>query len=162
MKRFEKEYTLGFIKCGTKILLLNRNKPGWMGCWNGIGGSVEEGETFLEGMIREMFEETEITKYKSIEYKGYTSWDYLNDDIVLSARAHIYLIEVEQLSFDDVKLINEGILQWKEINWIKHPYNKGIAKNVLPYIEKVLECDKKYIYHQKLNDYNDVEITELK
>lgn len=31
-------FTNCFIKKGDRILLLNRNKPSWMGMWNGVGG----------------------------------------------------------------------------------------------------------------------------
>lgn len=35
------QYTLCFIERGDAILLLNRQKAPWMGCWNGVGGKIE-------------------------------------------------------------------------------------------------------------------------
>ena len=52
------KYTLVFIKCEDEILLINREKPSWMGRWNGIGGRIEDGETPDECAKRELFEET--------------------------------------------------------------------------------------------------------
>lgn len=39
------EFTVCYIKQDTKILLLNREYPAWMGCWNGVGGKLEAGES---------------------------------------------------------------------------------------------------------------------
>lgn len=48
-REFDISYTLGFIRCedNNKILLLNRNKPPWMGLYNGIGGKIQPNETPL-------------------------------------------------------------------------------------------------------------------
>ena len=37
--------TLCFVKKGNKILMINRNKPPFMGMWNAVGGHIEKGET---------------------------------------------------------------------------------------------------------------------
>lgn len=52
------KYTICFIKRADNILLLNREKPGWMGSWNGVGGKIETGETPIECILREIYEET--------------------------------------------------------------------------------------------------------
>lgn len=49
--------------------MLNRHKPVWMGIWNGVGGKIEMGETPLEGVLREVEEETGL-QIEQIEYKG--------------------------------------------------------------------------------------------
>ena len=50
--------TLCFVKKEDKILMINRNKPPFMGMWNALGGHLEEGETLEECAIRETEEET--------------------------------------------------------------------------------------------------------
>lgn|SRR5678816_2397713 len=41
------------------VLLCRKNTPEWQkGLWNGIGGKVEEGETYLQAMARECKEES--------------------------------------------------------------------------------------------------------
>lgn len=43
------------------VLLIKKNRPTWQaGNYNGIGGKIEEGETPLVAMIREMKEETDL------------------------------------------------------------------------------------------------------
>lgn len=57
------EYTICFLKQGDKILLLNREKPQWMGAWNGVGGKIEQGETPLVSALREIKEETGLARH---------------------------------------------------------------------------------------------------
>jgi hypothetical protein len=52
------KYNICFVKRGDEILLLNREKASWMGCWNGIGGKLEPMETPREAMIRFMLNDT--------------------------------------------------------------------------------------------------------
>ena len=52
--------TLCFVKKEDKILMINRNKPPFMGMWNALGGHLEEGEELSECVKRELLEETGI------------------------------------------------------------------------------------------------------
>ena len=54
------KYTLGFIKRNNCILMVNRQKSPWKGSWNGVGGKLNENESPLECIIREIKEETDI------------------------------------------------------------------------------------------------------
>lgn len=54
-------YVLGFLFTEDRknVVLIRKTKPEWQaGRYNGVGGKVEEGETFKEAMIREFREET--------------------------------------------------------------------------------------------------------
>lgn len=54
-------YVLGFAfsENGAQVLLLQKARPAWARSkWNGIGGHVEVGETFLQAMVREFEEES--------------------------------------------------------------------------------------------------------
>ncbi len=58
-----KKYCLGFVFNDeeSRVLLLRKEKPEWQkGFLNGIGGHVEEGETFYDAMIREGIEEAKL------------------------------------------------------------------------------------------------------
>lgn len=55
------KYTVGFLfnLDATQVALIQKLKHAWqMGKLNGIGGKVEDGENFLDCMIREFKEET--------------------------------------------------------------------------------------------------------
>jgi 8-oxo-dGTP diphosphatase len=49
---------------------------------------------------------------------------------------------------------NEGILDWKSIDWILHPDNQGIASNIPPCLEKILYDPGCYNHHFVYQDGN--------
>lgn len=59
-----KLYCLGFVFNGDQsevVLLKKRSSDSFNpDCWNGVGGKVEAGETSLQAMCRETFEETSL------------------------------------------------------------------------------------------------------
>ena len=64
-----KTYVCGFLisKLYDRILMVEKKKPDFQrGKYNGIGGSVEQGEVLLHAMCREFSEETGLI--------GYTDW----------------------------------------------------------------------------------------
>ncbi len=55
------DYVLGFMHQGPRVALIRKNKPLWQkGRLNGIGGKIENGETPLEAMSREFYEEAGV------------------------------------------------------------------------------------------------------
>lgn len=63
-----KKYSLGFAfdAAGKRVVLIQKNRPAWQrGLLNGVGGHVEEGESFHACMAREFQEETGIETYES-------------------------------------------------------------------------------------------------
>lgn len=58
-----KDYVLGIVFDPAKVhtVIINKRRPKeHFGLWNAIGGAVEEGETLLEAMVREFYEETGV------------------------------------------------------------------------------------------------------
>lgn len=139
------KYTLCLIKQGSKILLLNREKPSWMGCWNGIGGKIESHEQPRASMLRELEEETGIL-YCDLYFKGLITWSY--EDGSDFGGLYLYLAELPvEIEYITPKKTDEGILDWKEIDWILDPKNQGIAHNIPPCLEKVVYDEKCYHHH---------------
>jgi len=139
-------YTLGFVKRGDEILLLNRNKKPWKGAWNGIGGKIQPGETPLEGMIREMIEETGIAEAAiRICDKGILTWSNFD---ALGLGLYLFLIEVDpDYVYETPIKTREGILDWKPIAWINDNENEGIAKNIPRFLPTLLDKPERYHYH---------------
>jgi 8-oxo-dGTP diphosphatase len=134
-------FTICFIKRGNEILLLNREKPAWMGIWNGIGGKLGSDEDPEQGVIREVYEETGI-QLEKVSYKGVVTWTV---DQEHTGGMYLYLAELpEDFSYETPRKTPEGILDWKEISWILHPKNVGVASNIPMFLNKVLEEDKIY------------------
>ena len=61
-------FTNGFIFSPdlTRVLLIHKNRPDWMkGKLNGIGGKLEDGESMLQCIVREIHEETGLDTAES-------------------------------------------------------------------------------------------------
>jgi 8-oxo-dGTP diphosphatase len=136
-----KQFTICFIKQGTKILLLNRESPSWMGVWNGVGGKLGEVESARESIIREIYEETGISIINPI-FKGITFW-FVDSGCV--GGMYLYLVElpIEDTYHTPIKTF-EGILDWKEYDWIMNPKNMGIASDIPKSLNHILFDDAIY------------------
>ncbi|WP_214837841.1 MULTISPECIES: 8-oxo-dGTP diphosphatase [unclassified Exiguobacterium] len=127
-------YTLCLLKSENEVLLLNREKPPAMGLWNGVGGKIESGETVEASVCREVFEETGY-KIEHPLYKG---------EIILHGEQqvgmHLFVVEVtKHEAADKVQRTREGILEWKQIDWVLHPDNMGIISNLKQYLQPMLD-----------------------
>lgn len=146
----EKKYTLGFVRLGNEILLLNKEKGWWMGTWNGVGGKVEKGETPSQGMIREIFEETGIRITEAdLEFGGVVTWEAPGD----LGGMYIYIanIKPEQRIQTPTRINYEGVLDWKPIEWILSKKNMGIPTNIPYFLPSMIE-KKTRSYHCVYND----------
>lgn len=127
------KYTICFIKMGSKLLMLNRNKRPTMGLWNGVGGKIENTESPKDSIIREIYEETGL-QIDNVIYKGVVSWD----DEATDGGMYAFLAEIQDFpNYKTPKVTDEGILEWKEISWIINPDNRGVPAHVphfLPYL----------------------------
>jgi 8-oxo-dGTP diphosphatase len=129
------KFTICFIKQADKILLLNRENPSWMGMWNGVGGKLEANETPRESIIREIKEETGIA-VEHIHFKGLVTWSV---DRKRVGGMYTYLVELPlNYQYECPLKSDEGILDWKEIRWILHSENRGVAYYIPRSLEKIL------------------------
>lgn len=84
-----KEYCLGFAfptieLSREEVVLIRKNKPAFQkDRLNGVGGSVEKGETGLEAMVREFQEETSVT---TREFE----WQHVCTFIIEDCHIHVF------------------------------------------------------------------------
>lgn len=137
-------YNICFVKRENYILMLNRNFKPWMGCWNGVGGKIEVNETAKESVVREIYEETGITEYE-LQFKGLITWSIDGNQY---GGMFLYIANVaNEFTYETPIRTNEGILDWKPIEWIKDPYNMGVAANVPISIEMIVNDYDCYEHH---------------
>lgn len=150
-------YNICFIRRGDQILLLNRQKSSWMGAWNGIGGKIEQGESPVESVRREVLEETGLfLQPDKFECKGLVTW--LGDDRKLGG---MYLYKAcldKSVTYETPLKTREGILDWKDITWILHPENRGVAVNIPEYLPYLLEEKGCFIHHCNFRGYQLVNV----
>ena len=145
-------YTLAFIKQGNKILMINRNKQPWQGMWNGVGGKINQNETPLECVVREIYEETNLKFNKDeVIYKGKVTWNnafYPNGKgIDYNEGLYLYFVNLnEDILYETPILTDEGILAWKDISFLKDKDNLGIAYNIPYFIDNLLNNQNEYEY----------------
>ena len=133
------KYTICFIKRGNDILMLNRKSAPEMGVWNGVGGKLEPGEPPLEGVLREVYEETGIELETATE-KGTVTWQADEQD---NGGMYAYLAEVpENFTYVTPKATDEGILDWKPLDWLLHSENQGVAEHVKRFLPIMLRDDR--------------------
>ncbi|WP_085520640.1 NUDIX hydrolase [Tuberibacillus sp. Marseille-P3662] len=144
------KYNLCFIRQDTKILLLNREFSPWLGRWNGVGGKLEKDERPRESMIREIHEETQINP-SCLYFKGLITWT--NSEGGEFGGLYLYLADIPENDVYQTPIkTDEGILDWKDIDWILHPENDGIASNISRCLEKVLYDDHCFNHHSTFNN----------
>ncbi|GEN89773.1 NUDIX hydrolase [Oceanobacillus sojae] len=128
------KYTICFIKDKNKLLLLNREKNPNIGMWNGVGGKIEQNETPLECVLREVYEETGITLL-DVESGGKVVWKSNRGD----SGMYVFIADLPSgTSYNTPFKVEEGILDWKDIDWILDPLNSGIVGNLREYLPKLI------------------------
>ncbi|MPQ21225.1 NUDIX hydrolase [Carnobacterium divergens] len=149
-------YTLCFLKQGTKVLLLNRQKNPWMGRWTGVGGKIEVGEAPLNSAIREIKEETTID-VSELFYGGQLLWTV---DHEITGGLHLFLTELPEKEYFSTPIATrEGILDFKEIDWILDSKNQGMPDNI-PFVLKDLLLnpqENRYMCYFENNQFLKVE-----
>ncbi|PGO22460.1 DNA mismatch repair protein MutT [Bacillus cereus] len=158
------KYTICFIRKGDNILLLNRNKKPTMGMWHGVEGKIEEYETPYEGVIRETLEETGI-ELPSVTYKGNVMFQ-VKDEPLGSEGMYVFLADLpDGVHIDTPVSTDEGILEWKSIDWILDDDNRGVVSNLQRYLPELLNEDDnlEHIFtydNRNIIDYTTTLLTE--
>lgn len=139
------KYNLCYIKQQDRVLLLNRNKAGWMGRWNGVGGKLEPGENPLESMRRETLEETGLETLDFV-FKGLKTWSTSGGTNF--GGLYLYIAELpDDLIYPTPQSTDEGILDWKTIEWTLHPENLGVPDNLPTSMQLAFTDTRCFDYH---------------
>ena len=152
-------YTLVFINIASKIVMINRNKAPWMGMWNGLGGKIQEDETPLQSIQREIQEELgiHISKHDILD-RGVLTWNAFEAH---GHGIHLFYVELDQLNHAFPIQMDEGIIDLKQIDWILHPNNKGVAPNIKYFLPQLISSKIHVHCHFENEQLKDVSVQPL-
>lgn len=103
-----------------KVLILKRGEsaPWCPNLWSLAGGMVDEGETPLEAILREVYEETKINPNDVAYMKDYNNWhvftgttDYKQTDLEMENQQLDWVYKEELDDYDFVPDAKEAILE---------------------------------------------------
>ncbi|MBP0724374.1 8-oxo-dGTP diphosphatase [Bacillus sp. RG28] len=139
------KYTLAFIKRNNELLMLNRIKAPTMGIWNGVGGKIEKDELPIQSIQREIEEETGIkVKLEDIKEKGLVTW---KDEKGTIGGMYLFLATIDaNLSYNTPLQTEEGILDWKKIEWVLSKENRGVGELIPIFLHKVIHENESFHY----------------
>ena len=131
--------------------MLNRTSPEWMGAWNGVGGKIEGTETPLECVLREVQEETGLPlRGHDVQYKGTATWYNVEGGSV--GGMYIFRAQLsDTVVYSTPVKTDEGILDWKDLSWLVHPKNRGVA-DLKYYLHTVIEEEQQHDYRFTYDD----------
>lgn len=120
----EKDYTLIFVLdyFNQKVLLGKKKRGFGSDKWNGFGGKIEQGETPLDSIVRELQEESNLNlshNKESISNVGYIK--FFMNHMKLIMNVHIYTVTIHK--FQDMSKVND-------IEYIRTLNEEEIEKNL--------------------------------
>lgn len=154
-------YTIFFCIVGTKVLLVKRKKEPYRNQWNGLGGKIEDGESPEESVKRELAEETGLEVGQArMRYSGIITWDVGVITKKAGMYAFIFFFPTEVL-FKQSRT-REGLLEWKELDWIIQNDSQEIAENIKFFLPEMIQTTKPMHYHcEYFNKENKDELTRF-
>lgn len=142
-------YTICFCIQDDKILMLYRNRKPNQYKWNGLGGKIEANETPLDCIQREVMEEAELDLNCSLytKYGGVVTWNTMRELENSYKGMHVFIAEFPTGCVRWVrKEVGEGILEWKDINWVCDENNGDVVDNIPFFVSSMIWTATPYLY----------------
>jgi len=138
--------TLCEIIQNDRLLLKKANRGISRGKWNGLGGKIEENETEIDNVIREVKEESGLT-IKNPKKHGVITFYQGNKDKIFAV---VDIFSVNDFE-GDIKSSDEGELKWFDFKSI--PYKEMWPDDIfwLPLVLSGKKFDAEFIFDDKMD-----------
>jgi 8-oxo-dGTP diphosphatase len=154
------QYTICFCRYSELVLMLYRNRTPNQFNWNGLGGKLQENETPLACVQREVLEEANIDLHMAhrLRFTGIVTWDL--DSTSASSGMYAFVADFQQASvtWEGDREVAEGLLCWKPLKWVCDSNNTAVVSNIPRFLPHMLSQDIPLEYHCK---YRDRHLAEL-
>ncbi len=131
-------FSLCFLKHQDDILMLHRKFPPNKGLWNGVGGHIEQGETPVQAVIREVSEETGF-KITEPLFVGLLTWKGFTTP---PGGIAIFTAQAPHRQFSNN---HEGALAWKPALWVCR--SPEVVDNIHVFLPRILADETPLHYH---------------
>lgn len=145
-----------FLTRGNSILLLKgaNDKRLWAGLYNGIGGHIEQGESIIAAVNRELREETGLIS-QHIWLCGFITINtQTNPGVVI-------FVYKGELTGGNLISSNEGLLKWVEQSQLIHLPLVGDLPTLLPKIIDMKQGDFPFYAHSSYNELGKIVVSFL-
>ncbi len=142
-----KEYTLGFLFKGEKIILAKKKRKFGVGKWNGYGGRIEEGENLEECLIRETEEECKIKlDIENCKKLGLVDFHFENQD---QKNQKVYIYRIDKFEGEPKETDEMGKPEEFDVNEI--PYHEMIIGDdkFIPFVVENKKFEGKVYFDEK-------------
>jgi 8-oxo-dGTP diphosphatase len=142
-------YTLCFCIQGGKVLMIYRNRPPNKDLWNGIGGKLELGEKPEVAVFREVKEEAEIDLHDAfkLQYGGVVYWEISKESFNSNRGIYTYVAYFKENTITwKKKEIGEGVIEWKNLDWLCDVNNTEVVDNMPQFLPHMLKSTEPHEY----------------
>jgi 8-oxo-dGTP diphosphatase len=145
-----------FLTRGNDVLLLKgaKDKRLWAGLYNGIGGHIEQGESIIAAVNRELYEETGQIP-QNLWLCGIITIDTQTNPGVL-----IFVFKGESTGGNPISS-NEGLLEWVEQSRLVRLPLVGDLPTLLPKIIAMKQGDFPFFAHSSYNEIGKIVVSFL-
>jgi 8-oxo-dGTP diphosphatase len=139
--------TLCFVVKKQKILLIHKKRGFGEGYWNGPGGKVQAGETYVECVTRELQEEVGITPLNPVN-RGILEFYFGNGKTNADWVVHVFIANKYE---GEIKESDEARPQWFDIGDIPYESMWEDDKFWLPEVLNGKDIKGKFLFSEDMS-----------
>lgn len=104
-------------------------------------GSLRQAKTPWRNIHREMMEETEVDllQVQEVRFAGLVTWTVLDTHVPSSSGMYAFLAHLApDFLISPDRLTPEGLLSWKELDWVCDRSNPAVVDNIAHFLPQML------------------------
>ncbi|WP_350062602.1 NUDIX domain-containing protein [Parvibaculum sp.] len=123
-----------------ELLMVQRTKAPFEGCWNFIGGKIEAGESPSSAAIRELNEEAgrATTLRRRVQFRGIALWPIAGMQFhYLGMYLFLYRCKTNEAETRQLAMLDEGVTAWLHLDLLRDGSSLKLVPNfdlLLPYL----------------------------